>query len=397
MGKHEYVYIYTLIKIRLVDIRSICHNLTFNCFKRVCEMAPTIPEKKNPSAILKLQKQERKKWKKENLLKKGKALIEKKTETKTLAHSKSLPEVSTISIAVPGSILENAQSPELRTYVAGQIARAACIFQVDEIIIFDDGQTKRKTGRIEPIDIRPCCAQLARILQYLECPQYLRKFLFPVHKDLSYVGILNPLDAPHHLRAQDNFKYREGIITNKPVKEGRGSKVNVGLLKDVEVDKLLTPGRRCTVELLSQENNKKLKGIVVSPSTPRRAMGIYWGYSVRIAKSLAEVFSKSPYKNGYDYSIGTSDKGDTIDNFNSPKFEHLLIVFGGLAGLEVALENDEVLPVNEPQLLFDFYINTVPNQGSRTIRTEEAILVSLTALRPKLTPKNPPKDCLNFS
>jgi predicted SPOUT superfamily RNA methylase MTH1 len=31
--------------------------------------------------------------------------------------------------------------------------------------------------------------QLARILQYLECPQYLRKSFFPQHKDLQYAGI----------------------------------------------------------------------------------------------------------------------------------------------------------------------------------------------------------------
>ena len=27
-----------------------------------------------------------------------------------------------------------------------------------------------------------------RILQYLECPQYLRKYFFPVHQDLKYAG-----------------------------------------------------------------------------------------------------------------------------------------------------------------------------------------------------------------
>ena len=29
----------------------------------------------------------------------------------------------------------------------------------------------------------------ARVLQYLECPQYLRKYFFPVHQDLKYAGI----------------------------------------------------------------------------------------------------------------------------------------------------------------------------------------------------------------
>ena len=44
----------------------------------------------------------------------------------------------TLSVALPGSILNNAQSLELRTYLAGQIARACTIFCVDEIIVFDE-------------------------------------------------------------------------------------------------------------------------------------------------------------------------------------------------------------------------------------------------------------------
>ena len=36
----------------------------------------------------------------------------------------------TVSVAVPGSIMDNAQSPELRSYLAGQIARACVIFHV---------------------------------------------------------------------------------------------------------------------------------------------------------------------------------------------------------------------------------------------------------------------------
>eukprot|EP00897_Mesotaenium_endlicherianum_P008223 jgi/Mesen1/7429/ME000388S06652 len=39
----------------------------------------------------------------------------------------------TISIAVAGSIIDNAQSLELATALAGQVARAAAIFKVDEV------------------------------------------------------------------------------------------------------------------------------------------------------------------------------------------------------------------------------------------------------------------------
>lgn len=44
----------------------------------------------------------------------------------------------TVSVALPGSVLDNAQSTELRTYLAGQIARACVVFCVDEIIVFDE-------------------------------------------------------------------------------------------------------------------------------------------------------------------------------------------------------------------------------------------------------------------
>ncbi|KAF2896337.1 hypothetical protein ILUMI_09844 [Ignelater luminosus] len=378
-------------------------------------MAPT-QDKKSWKEINKTHKEQRKKWKEENLVKKLKKKEQKEqaatdfTKQQEQDNISYLKNLSTVSIAVPGSILENAQSEELLTYLAGQIARAACIFQVDEIVVFDDyaDAANAKKSTIEDISglksVRHSCVQLGRILQYLECPQYLRKHFFPIHKDLHYAGILNPLDAPHHLRQNDNFIFREGVVTNKPVKPGRGSLVNVGLLQDVGVDKLLTPGIRCTVKLLPQaENSKKIKGLIVGPNLPRQETGVYWGYTVRLANSLSQVFSQCPYKKGYDVTIGTSDKGSSVDEFECPSYRHLLIVFGGLQGLEVALENDEVLNVDDPKLLFDYYLNTLPDQGSRTIRTEEAILVTMSALRPRFSPKYSPtpfvkeQHCLNLN
>ena len=38
-----------------------------------------------------------------------------------------------MSIAVPGSIIDNTQNLEFATFVAGQIARTAAIFNVDEV------------------------------------------------------------------------------------------------------------------------------------------------------------------------------------------------------------------------------------------------------------------------
>ena len=53
--------------------------------------------------------------------------------------SNTYGKLSTTShFCLSGSILGNAQSAELRTYLAGQIARALAVFSVDEVIVFDD-------------------------------------------------------------------------------------------------------------------------------------------------------------------------------------------------------------------------------------------------------------------
>lgn len=209
-----------------------------------------------------------------------------------------------------------------------------------------------------------------------------------------------PLDSQHHLRQASEFEFREGIVTNKPTKNDKSSFVNVGLLNDVLVDTKLDVGVRVTVKMPAGVDlkSKKIRAIVVPPSQPRQDTGIYWGYTVRIANSLSQVFTKSPYKGGYDLTIGTSDTGTNVQELEpkSLKYKHALVVFGGVLGLEPALDNDAKLTVDKVDMLFDEYLNTVPRQGSRTVRTEEAILISLAALGEKLAPENQPRDFTSF-
>ncbi|XP_026153854.1 putative methyltransferase C9orf114 homolog [Mastacembelus armatus] len=296
----------------------------------------------------------------------------------------------TVSVALPGSVLDNAQSAELRTYLAGQIARACVVFCIDEIIVFDEqGEDVKSTeGEFNGVGKKGhACIQLARILQYLECPQYLRKCFFPKHQDLQYAGLLNPLDSPHHMRVDEESEYREGIVLDRPTKQGQGSLVNCGMRKDVRIDKLLQPGLRVTVQLNKTQNqeSKVYKGVVVAPHVPRTEGGLYWGYNVRLASCVSAVFTESPFKEGYDVTIGTSERGSNMDQVTLSPFKHLLVVFGGLQGLEASVDADHNLDVTDPSVLFDLYLNTCPGQGSRTIRTEEAILISMAGLRQKIT------------
>ncbi|XP_041098795.1 putative methyltransferase C9orf114 homolog isoform X2 [Polyodon spathula] len=265
----------------------------------------------------------------------------------------------TVSIALPGSVLDNAQSPELRTYLAGQIARACAVFCVDEVVVFDEQGDDTK---------------------------YLRKSFFPKHQDLQFAGLLNPLDSPHHMRMDEESEFREGVVLDRPCKPGKGSFVNCGMRKEVQIDRQLQAGLRVTVRLDKSQNpeSRVQKGRVVAPHVPRTESGHYWGYSVRLASCLSKVFTECSFKEGYDLTIGTSERGSRVDSVTLSPFKHALIVFGGLQGLEASLDTDQNLDVTDPSMLFDHYLNTCPNQGSRTIRTEEAILITLSALRQKI-------------
>lgn len=132
------------------------------------------------------------------------------------------------------------------------------------------------------------------------------------------------------------------------------------------IDRELPTGIRCTVELDVKaygRPGKSLQGKVVSPSAPREDNGTYWGYTTRIANSIHSIFDNCPFgedDDGYDLTIGTSERGDmNIDDkkFCLPKFQHALIVFGGVAGIEECVDADESskLPGSESKKLFDMW------------------------------------------
>ncbi|BAF14217.1 uncharacterized protein [Oryza sativa Japonica Group] len=307
-------------------------------------------------------------------------IVHDKKRKKQLQQKKNGDDVAvpnrktTVSIAVAGSIIDNAQSLELATLLAGQIARAATVFRIDEVVVFDSNSSVENSGD----DVESGARFLVRILQYLETPQYLRRRLFPMHNNLKFVGLLPPLDAPHHLRKHEWSEFREGVTLDGD--RSMGTFVDVGLSKNVLVEQMLEPGKRVTIAMgTNRDITTACKRKIVSPSSPRDEMELYWGYKVRYASNLGGVFSDSPYKEGYDYIIGTSEHGKIISSSELilPSFRHLLIAFGGLAGLEECIEEDRNLKGKGVDDVFNTYLNTCPSQGSRTIRTEEALLISL--------------------
>ena len=112
---------------------------------------------------------------------------------------------STISIALPCSIINNAQSMELKFYVATLIARSAAIFQVDEIVVFNDTLEAVPENAGQFLDVKfnkhlHSAQLLTIILQYMECPPHLRKFFVPLKTANRLLPALemNSLHLPHH-------------------------------------------------------------------------------------------------------------------------------------------------------------------------------------------------------
>ncbi|XP_014627757.1 putative methyltransferase C9orf114 isoform X2 [Glycine soja] len=291
---------------------------------------------------------------------------------KKLKKKRMRKKIPTVSIAVPASIIDNVPTLELATRLAGQIARAATIFRINEVVVFDNKSNPDNDSVLDNVGDESGAAFLMRILQYLETPQYLRKALFPMHNSLRFVGLLPPLDAPHHLRKHEWFPYREGVTVKERDSNSGATLVDVGLVKNVIVDQIFEPGRRVTVAMGTDRNlDSDLPRQVISSSKPREE-GTYWGYQVRYAHNISAVFKDCAYKRGYDFIIGTSEHGQIIksSDLEIPSFRHLLIAFGGLAGLEESIEEDDNLKGKKAQDAFNLYLNTCPHQGSRTIRTE---------------------------
>ena len=272
-----------------------------------------------------------------------------------------------LSVAVPASAISDIPHLREKTGKLGAIARACSIFGVNEIILYPDD-----ARRDQKADLELC----AEILNFLETPQYLRKRLFRLSPNLRFTGILPPLQTPPHdvprsLEACKVGDLREGVVVAK--QKGK-LRVEVGLEKLLECEGDLSIGTRVTVEI--RQLGENLTGEIVDEAKIR----IYWGYRVREPKfRLGTLLGKEKF----ELKIGTSRYGTRIldvwsEITNSMKNAgSILIAFGSpRMGLREILRQEG----KAPQDVFDYFVNTAPGQKVSTVRTEEALLISLGVL-----------------
>jgi predicted SPOUT superfamily RNA methylase MTH1 len=273
-----------------------------------------------------------------------------------------------LSIAIPASFVSDTPHLREKTSKIGLIGRAAAIFRVDEVIIYPDNLKVSQTAEMDLI---------ATLLSYLETPQYLRKRLFKLEPELQYAGILPPLRTPHHPlnRKMKNLRvgeYREGAPVSR-TKEG--TLVDIGVEQPALIRSRQLPiEKRVTVKVVAVE-----KRVEVELASHDEILE-YWGYKVAIEKGSFEQILKS---RSFGLTIATSKHGVPFADVAGEiagkweKADTILVAFGApTQGLYEILRN-EGLDLNE---VVDFVVNTIPIQGTETVRTEEALIASLAIL-----------------
>jgi hypothetical protein len=274
-----------------------------------------------------------------------------------------------LSIAIPVSIVSDTPHLREKTSKIGLIGRAAAIFRINEIIIYLD---------CPGADQRNDMDLIATLLSYMETPQYLRKTLFKLKPILQYAGILPPLRTMHHPlnRRSKDLKvgeYREGVTVSKT---GEGTLVDIGVESPALVtNSQVALGRRVTVRVVRTE--KPVKAELVN----RDEVPTYWGYSVTVER---HGFGEMVKSRDFDLAIATSKHGVPFVQVAGQIVEKwvransILLAFGA-----PALGLNEIVAREGLRLgdVVDFVVNTIPFQGTETVRTEEALIASLAVLR----------------
>jgi hypothetical protein len=95
---------------------------------------------------------------------------------------------------------------------------------------------------------------------------------------------------------------------------------------------------------------------------------------VRRADSLAQALE------GYDARLLTSKAGEPASKLSPLKLRGRVALAFGPPSLSV----EEVAQREGASVKWDFALNALPGQGTETVRTEEAVLLSLAALQARL-------------
>ncbi|MEN2975384.1 MAG: putative RNA uridine N3 methyltransferase [Candidatus Caldarchaeales archaeon] len=266
-----------------------------------------------------------------------------------------------IDVLIPSSFSSETDNPIEKILKIGLVARFLAACRVETLIIYHEEPENPLVKEARYIKL---------IMDYLNTAPYLRKKIFPLTSKLKYVGVLPPLNIPTHPEKPnlDIEHYREGLV----ISSNKDSVIEAGLDRKISVSRKLRVGSRVIVRVQPAPNKTRFK--IYS----KRKSRIYSGFKTAIVSEKINEIVKD-----YDLKIATSRMGVDIRNVLDELKERLknarkiCIAFG--AAKRGLYEIAEIHKINLEKT-FDYVLNTFPDQGLRTIRTEEALAYTLAII-----------------
>ena len=261
-------------------------------------------------------------------------------------------------VLLPMSLFSEVPSLREKTLKVGYLARVLATFRVSHVVFYADDP--------DSPDLRNV-SFLREVLEYLCTAPYLRRRLYPIKPRLRYAGLLPPLNIPTHPEGVgDEEHYREGLV----IAGGEVSVIEAGLGRPLRVGRRYAGGRRVILKV------RRRGGRVVFKVVPYDRAGVYYGYRVVVTRrGLGEAVER------YSLRIAASRVGDAVYDVEQSLREGLrgsgrtCVAFGSAErGIE------DMLGVDGMRRVFSIVVNTIPNQGVRTVRTEEALAYTLAIL-----------------
>ena len=291
----------------------------------------------------------------------------------------------TVSVLVPSSITREAEDKREATRKLGYVARAATIFRADRLCIFPD-----REGERAPFD----GGFVETVLRYAATPPYLRTEVWGTRDELEYAGILPPLRATPQTGSGSNGpgSSRRGIVTEVGP-EGR-VRVNCGLQHPISLpvpaEMSVEEGERVTVRISSRRPvraklvDEPLPGLSVertdlSAALAREDAGVRIASSrhgVELTVGRLETLAGWVEGDGMTVAFGAPERGlPDILGIEASTVDGALTAQLDDATTPDSDGHDGVEPTADPG--FDLWLNTVPDQGSEVVRTEEALFATL--------------------
>ncbi len=266
-----------------------------------------------------------------------------------------------LCVALPSAVIVNEPGLMLKTIKTYQVVRYSSIFGVDEIVFYNDGYTPRDK-HIEASRL------IEKIWRYLVTPPYLRRRIIPKDPDLKYIGITHPL----RLEVFDvEKKPRIGGRRLGYIYRDRGRLyADIGLEKPFRIE--AGECREGDIALVEITDPYTRRAVCVGDEK------VYRGPILGFEESFRELID---YYRGRGYTLIATSRYGRIPSLGEIRElmsrDKILVLFGSPRyGLyDIASKNK--LKLRE---VVDAVWNMVPDQRVKTIRTEEALIITLGIL-----------------